>query len=212
MKIIINIFLIVTTSFSTEIGELREQRLQATYSHYGDNEDTEVRGISAENITETENGTLIISNERVYGEDVSIKAGKNIHKVIIRNLKIRTNGRNQIIEGSSTSALNIDTDDNTKLAINDVFIDTDSDTRAIESSKSKVCAGALCIQSGKNSEINIDSLSISTSDSHYSAISDSKINGKVCAGALCIQSDDSDIEINDYLSESDNQNLYRANK
>ena len=160
----------------------------------------------------TENGILIISNERVYGEDVSIKAGKNIHKVIIRNLKIRTNGRNQIIEGSSTSALNIDTDDNTELDINDVSIDTNSERRTVTSSESEVCAGALCIQSGKNSEIDIDSLSIFNNDSHYSATSDTRNRGKVCAGALCIQSDNSEISIDDYVSESDGSNLYRANK
>ena len=211
-KIILNIFLLVVTSFSSEMEEEREQRLQERYNHYSDDENTEVKGISSENITETENGTLIISNERVYGEDVSIKTGNNIHKVIIKNLKIRTNGRSQIVEDSSTAALNIDTDDNTELDINDVDIDTNSEIRTIVSSKSEVCAGALCIQSGENSEINIDSLSISTSDSHYSSTSNSKNTGKSCAGSLCIQSDNSDIGINDYVLESDSLNSYRANK
>ena len=212
MKILISICFLVIASFSSEIGEQREQRLNETYSHYGNSEETEINGISSENISESDNGVLIISNERVYGEDVSIKTGDNIHRVIIRNLKVRTNGRNQVLEDSSTASLNIDTDDNTILDINNVDIDTDLETRTIESRKSKVCAGAVCIQSGEDSEVDINSLNISNNNSHYSATSNSENRGKVCAGALCIQSDNSEIRINDYTSETDGSNSYTAKK
>lgn len=197
--------------YADGIKEEREQRLQDTYSHYNSEQGTEITGISPENITETDNGTLIISNERVYGEDVSIQTGRNTHRVIIKNVKVRTRGNQQSSGSSSSASLDIKTDDNTKVEIRHVAIDANSERRNVVSNKD-VCVGALCIQSGENSDIDINNLDISNTNTHYTATTTNENKGKVCAGALCIQSGDSDIDINNYTVRSDGSNTYESNK
>jgi len=213
--LILSINIFFSLVYASSIQEDREQRLEDTYKHYDNQEGTIVEGISKENITETNNGTLIIQNEHIYSnsskDDISIKTGRKTHRIIIRNLKIRTNGNQANNMESTNSAVSIKSDKNTQIRMNNVEIDTNSENRIVSANREKVCAGALCIQSEKGN-IDINNLNINNRNSNYTATSTHKNRGKVCAGALCIQSDNSDITIDNYSSKASGVNSYHSNK
>lgn len=174
---------------------------------------TEVKGIDAKYVTKASNGNVYIRNaridtNRVDNNQILIKTGSNVRKVIISNVKVNARNTSTISENATNAILGIKASKNTEILIKNVDMNSHN-VKVVAKSKNNtnVCAGALCIQSENNNiklkNLNIHSSSLSTEV--YSSGTKSK-----CAGALCIQASDSIVDLDNIKVSNTGTNLYKV--